>query len=1371
MKRLSWMILIAALLALSLCCAVSASAEIVESGTMASYDRTGDGEDIVEDNGTWSLDDQGVLFIDCVGLDWDDESIPNDVVRQANTIRLGARVEEYNVAKYYYMKNIVRYEVDEANEHYDAIDGFLCSKDHTKFMRCPPGYTGVVTVPDGFKVMAWDVFYECDGVTEVRMPDSIETIEQQSFSNCDNIKTVTIPKGTTDIHRYAFNRSLEAFYVDADNAVYTAADGVLMTKEPYAIYLYPGSKDEADYVAPAVAEVAQDAFRWLSNVKAVTFPEGLTAIRQQAFYSCSIQSIHLPATLTTVEQDAFSGCDQLADVYFAGTKAQWKKVAVSKGNSALELNPIHCSDGDYQAETVSGTIGYRVGYVMTMDGDVVISGEGMWNSDAFRENRMVRHVMLSDGVTEVGWSAFYNCENLESALIPDTVTEIKYYAFYGCKNLKALTIPAGVTEMGDEMFDRCSSLRDIYFGGTMAQWNDMVNPETNSGMLLCTVHCADGDVPPAYLDMEDGYTVEKLTDTVTQIEISDGYAFIGSGPLPDGTICNYYGPEILDVGEGITDTGDGSFCYVDLLKTVYLPASLERVGDNVLTGCDRLERVYYAGTRAQWAEVEVSESANPDLESLLVCADDEAYPPALFKPAFGKSEYTLTGFITGGVGESLSERFSDTIWMTNYDELRSKLSGEPAWSLTHVDGPDLGARLVNVHPYEVAIYPDGDAPDEPAAAVYRLACEWGGQSTALTLNVVYKDFNMGFPEGIDAPDVLEVNLNETFDLQAGILPDDWEQEGVTPVWSLEANSGLWVWQEELPNAWHMVAYDAGDYSADISLKLGNVVLTKTVAIHVEDSNDPGNLTRLNFCSWNDHDEATYYLGVDDDLSTLESDRLQLDPFVTQYWLNGYEDYREQLEGDPVFNCEFTALGTAEFEITPHPNWEQPCVNVDLIKLPDSPEVDVLKLSCDWGDLSWEQEYVVTFKYAADGELPTGVELNIDDPLTFVASTQFCVADMIAFSDGWTGDAGEFRDMALYYDYSDGHWDEWEHVEWDSKRHCPIQTLGRYGEFAAAARLTYGRLVWQHPFTVRVTDENGVIPLLDTYVYGAYEKYYLDITTEGETDDVEGVCSNNTFGDFGISFLTEEPAALENASWSWKRLEGTAEIRLETWDENGYYGNVMLEKAPGAPEKDVFELTFTYNGIEESKRLEMDFTRLPEGVGLPTGIELNHDVVYGVVGEVSDTEPDEGARFANGWDFEGAMFDKVIAYNTGTHWSEAGQVYDEPAINYATVYVNCCNIQAYKRILLIVTDEDGVVPADAYRVSAQLALSLPEDLTTIQAGAFEGVAPDGMVEVHIPSGVTAIEEGAFDGNKFVFCFTDSDYVKQYCLDHGLIPVME
>lgn len=80
---------------------------------------------------------------------------------------------------------------------------------------------------------------------------------------------------------------------------------------------------------------------------------------------------------------------------------------------------------------------------------------------AFSSLQKLTSVTLPGGLIKIGTYSFGNCSQLASITIPSSVTTIGERAFENCSSLKEVTIPSSVTTIGDRAFDNCSSLKEV----------------------------------------------------------------------------------------------------------------------------------------------------------------------------------------------------------------------------------------------------------------------------------------------------------------------------------------------------------------------------------------------------------------------------------------------------------------------------------------------------------------------------------------------------------------------------------------------------------------------------------------------------------------------------------------------------------------------------------------------------------------------------------------------------------------------------------------------------------------------------------------------------------------------------------------------
>ena len=145
-------------------------------------------------------------------------------------------------------------------------------------------------------------------------------------------------------------------------------------------------------------------------------------------------------------------------------------IEVQENNQTIEeltnkVDELTAEVEDIGDVILAGQCGDNVYYVLYSNGKVLLKGTGpMYEYDSsdrspFYRNDAVKKVVVSEGITSVGYDAFLRCMNLESASLPSTLTYIGSGAFMpadeypsAAGKLNSITIPDAVTTIGGGAF-------------------------------------------------------------------------------------------------------------------------------------------------------------------------------------------------------------------------------------------------------------------------------------------------------------------------------------------------------------------------------------------------------------------------------------------------------------------------------------------------------------------------------------------------------------------------------------------------------------------------------------------------------------------------------------------------------------------------------------------------------------------------------------------------------------------------------------------------------------------------------------------------------------------------------------------------------
>jgi len=205
-----------------------------------------------------------------------------------------------------------------------------------------------------------------------------------------------------------------------------------------------------------------------------------------------------------------------------------------------------------------------------VDGMLTISGDGPmpdyygkltpWNA----HKEMITSIVIGEGVTSIGSSAFHTCYNITSVILCSTLTAIGINAFALCENLLSITIPASVTSIGEGVFSGCYALTSI------------------------TVEASN----PNYIS-EDGvlFNNTKTTLLVFPCGIKGSYVIpetvntIGNGAFEMSSRLTS-----VIIPQSVLSIGNYAF-YRSGITSLSIPSSVTSIGDNALAGCSNMTSI------------------------------------------------------------------------------------------------------------------------------------------------------------------------------------------------------------------------------------------------------------------------------------------------------------------------------------------------------------------------------------------------------------------------------------------------------------------------------------------------------------------------------------------------------------------------------------------------------------------------------------------------------------------------------------------------------------------------------------------------------------------------------------------------------------
>ncbi|MCR5305380.1 MAG: leucine-rich repeat protein [Oscillospiraceae bacterium] len=409
------------------------------------------------------------------------------------------------------------------------------------------------------------------------------------YAEAGKIRSVVIEEGITVIGDRAFQNA-HIRYIELPSTLTTIYEYALAGNDFRSLYI-------PDSVTYMDSNIASDC----KNLTNLHISENLEYIQYGSFMGCTaLKQVTLPKCVCMIGRSVFEGCSALTDVYVLNpdcvTEGSETSLGGMEGKSVtLHANYISATktfykshiyyfsfrqlDTEYCGEFIRWSYDDRSwSKTLTLKGfGELFTFENYWNTPWYSIASEVKNLVLPEGITHITSYAFYNFSNLKSVTVPASVQQIDDYAFAKCAALESVTFLGAETQIYDAETAICNSISNssthIFFTGTIfGQYNSGAHDYATSFnykfQSMDGAFCGDNMV----------YTYDEDSKTLTITGSGEMTDFANSAHAP----WNDFKSEIENIilTEGITSVGNTAFESMRNLKSITLPSTLKRIGNN-----------------------------------------------------------------------------------------------------------------------------------------------------------------------------------------------------------------------------------------------------------------------------------------------------------------------------------------------------------------------------------------------------------------------------------------------------------------------------------------------------------------------------------------------------------------------------------------------------------------------------------------------------------------------------------------------------------------------------------------------------------------------------------------------------------------------
>ncbi|MCH5262231.1 MAG: leucine-rich repeat protein [Lachnospiraceae bacterium] len=385
-------------------------------------------------------------------------------------------------------------------------------------------------------------FSNCKNLKNVEISYSVKNIDIKAFEDCVRLREIKIPLSVGTIHSTAFDGCTKLnIKAEPGSAAYNFAQTLVLDDIEVSEY------EEAPI--PSKTSVSANDVSDAAEVPQITAPvdyyhevSHMNAMEEE-------EDSSVKGKTRVIGREAFVLIDNAQASVNVGSTGE------VLGGSTPEIDIPQYTD------TVPGLAGSDDAKGGSFPKYTVVNNSVI-AAQAYYDDDMIAYE-IPDGIVRLGEFSFAR-SNLRSVRIPDGVEEIGYAAFYHCDELAEVIIPDSVKEIGAAAFMQTPWLKSWEQGGS-----DYLI--VGDGILLA-YKGSDSVVSVPSQVKRIGAAAFKDCSTITKVIIPDSVEIIGEAAFE-----NCRNLTQVEGGNYVREIRDRAFAGCPI-ATVHIPASVEKIG-------------------------------------------------------------------------------------------------------------------------------------------------------------------------------------------------------------------------------------------------------------------------------------------------------------------------------------------------------------------------------------------------------------------------------------------------------------------------------------------------------------------------------------------------------------------------------------------------------------------------------------------------------------------------------------------------------------------------------------------------------------------------------------------------------------------------